>query len=46
MKVHVKQLFVGVENCIVFIDGIWLIDYANARTSNIGDEFGESHLNK
>ncbi|WP_054864466.1 S-layer protein domain-containing protein [Methanosarcina barkeri] len=40
MKVHVKQLFVGVENCIVFIDGIWLIDYANARTLNIGDEIG------
>ncbi|HWQ48601.1 MAG TPA: S-layer protein domain-containing protein [Methanosarcina sp.] len=40
MKVHVKQLFVGVEDCIIFIDGIWLIDYANARTLNIGDEVG------
>ena len=40
MKVHVKQLFVGVENCIVFIDGIWLIDYSNARTLKIGDEIG------
>jgi S-layer protein (TIGR01567 family) len=38
MKVHVKQLFVGVENCIVFIDGIWLIDYANARTLKTGDK--------
>ena len=40
MKVHVKQLFVGVKNSIVFIDGIWLIDYANARTLNVGDKIG------
>lgn len=41
MKVRVNQLFVGVEDCIVRIDGIWLIDYANVKTLNIGDEFGE-----
>jgi len=40
MKVHVKQLFVGTETSIIWIDGIWLIDYANARTLNIRDEFG------
>lgn len=39
MKVHVKQLFVGAEISVVQIDGIWLIDYANARTLNIGDKF-------
>jgi len=44
MKVHVKQLFVGTEKCIVWIDGIWLIDYSNARTLNIGDKFGEFAL--
>ena len=32
MKVHVKQLFVGTEKSIVWIDGIWLIDYADAKT--------------
>ena len=40
MKVHVKQLFVGTETSVIWIDGIWLIDYANAMTLNIGDEFG------
>ncbi|AKB19572.1 S-layer protein domain-containing protein [Methanosarcina sp. WWM596] len=44
MKVHVKQLFVGTEISIVQIDGIWLIDYANSRTLNIGDKFGEFTL--
>jgi len=44
MKVHVKQLFVGAESSIVWIDGIWLIDYANARTLNIGDKLGEFTL--
>lgn len=44
MKVHVRQLFVGTEKSIVWINGIWLIDYANARTLNIGDEFGEFTL--
>lgn len=44
MKVHVKNLFVGTETSVVWIDGVWLIDYANARTLNIGDEFRESTL--
>jgi S-layer protein (TIGR01567 family) len=44
MKVHIKQLFVGTETSIIWIDGIWLIDYANARTLDIGDEFGEFTL--
>jgi S-layer protein (TIGR01567 family) len=46
MKVHVKQLFVGTEKSIVWIDGIWLIDYANARTFNIGDKFEGFTLEK
>ena len=44
MKVHVKQLFVGTETSVIWIDGIWLIDYANARTLNIGDKLGEFTL--
>jgi len=46
MKVYVNNLFVGAEKCVVRIDGIWLIDYANARTLNIGDELGEFTLEK
>ena len=46
MKVHVKQLFVGTEKSIVWIDGIWLIDYANARTLNIGDKLEGFTLEK
>ncbi len=44
MKVHVKNLFVGTETSVVWIDGVWLIDYANARTLNIGDKLGEFTL--
>lgn len=44
MKVHVKQLFVGTETSVIWIDGIWLIDYANARTLKIGDKIGEFTL--
>jgi len=44
MKVHVKNLFVGTETSVVWIDGVWLIDYANSRNLNIGDEFGEFTL--
>ena len=40
MKVYVNQLFAGVVDNIVQIKGIWLIDYANARTLNVGDEIG------
>lgn len=44
MKVYVKQLFAGVEDNLVRIDGIWLIDYTNARTLNIGDQIGQFTL--
>lgn len=44
MKAHIKNLFVGTETSVVWIDGIWLIDYANARTLNVGDKSGEFTL--
>ncbi|WP_269849448.1 S-layer protein domain-containing protein [Methanosarcina horonobensis] len=44
MKVNVKQIFVGTETSVIWVDGIWLIDYASARTLNIGDKIGESTL--
>jgi len=44
MKVHVKQLFVGTEKSIVWIDAIWLLDYVNAKTINTGDQVGEYTL--
>jgi len=37
--------FISVDN-IVRIDGIWLIDYANARTLKIGDKIGKLTLEK
>ncbi|MCO5382772.1 MAG: hypothetical protein NHB15_12305 [Methanosarcina barkeri] len=46
MRVHVKQLFEGAVDRIAQIDAIWLIDYANARTLNIGDKFGNYTLQK
>jgi len=39
-KVHVKQVFQGAVNSVTQIDGIWLIDYANATTLQVGDQFG------
>jgi S-layer protein (TIGR01567 family) len=46
MKVHVKQLFAGTENTVVWIDGVWLIDFANARTLKIEDKIGDFKLKK
>ena len=40
MKVYVNQLFAGAVDNVVRIDGIWLIDYANARTLKTGDKIG------
>ena len=37
MKVHINNLFTGAMDNIVRIDGLWLIDYANARTIKVGD---------
>lgn len=44
MKINVKQVFVGTETSVIWIDGIWLIDYASARTLTIGDKIGEFTL--
>jgi S-layer protein (TIGR01567 family) len=46
MKVHVNNIFVGTEINVVRIDGIWLIDYANAKTLKIGDKIGKFTLEK
>src|SRR5574344_2141231 len=40
-RVHVNQVFQGAVDSIVQIDGLWLIDYANVMTLEVGDEFGE-----
>ena len=40
LKIHINQVFQGTADTIVQIDGLWLIDYANAMTINIG-EFGK-----
>ncbi len=44
MKVHIKNLFVGAETRVVWIDGLWLTDYTNATTLKVGDKIGEFTL--
>jgi S-layer protein (TIGR01567 family) len=46
LKVYVSKVYQDGSDSIVQIDGIWLIDYANARTLKIGDKMGESTLEK
>ncbi|AKB46205.1 hypothetical protein MSKOL_0428 [Methanosarcina sp. Kolksee] len=41
LKVHVNQVFQGAVDSIAQIEGIWLIDYANAMKIESDDEFGE-----
>jgi len=41
MKVHVNQVFQGAVDSIAQIEGIWLIDYANAIKIESDDEFGD-----
>lgn len=41
LRVHVNEVFQGAVNSIAQIDGLWLIDYDNAFTIDIDDEFGE-----
>jgi S-layer protein (TIGR01567 family) len=41
LKVHVNQVFQGAVDSIAQIDGIWLIDYANAKEIKSDDEFGK-----
>ncbi len=40
LKVHVNQVFQGTVDSIAQIEGLWLIDYANAMKINTSDEFG------
>jgi S-layer protein (TIGR01567 family) len=44
LKVHVNQVFQGAVDSIAQLDGIWLIDYANAMKIESDAEFGK--LNK
>ena len=44
LKLHVNQVFQGAVDSIAQIEGLWLIDYANAIKIESDDEFGE--LNK
>ncbi|MDQ1275771.1 MAG: PGF-pre-PGF protein, partial [Euryarchaeota archaeon] len=41
LRVHVNQVFQGEIDSIVQIEGIWLIDYANATTIGSDEEFGK-----
>ena len=41
LKVHVNQVFQGAVDSIAQIDGLWLIDYANAMEIESDDEFGD-----
>lgn len=46
LKIHVSDISQSGDDGIVKIDGIWLIDYANARTLKIGDKIGGLTLEK
>ncbi|MDY0246336.1 MAG: S-layer protein SlmA [Methanosarcina mazei] len=41
LRVHVNQVFQGAVDSIAQIEGIWLIDYANAMKIESDDEFGD-----
>jgi len=41
LKVHVNQVFQGAVDSIAQIDGVWLIDYANAIKINSDDSYGK-----
>jgi S-layer protein (TIGR01567 family) len=44
LKIHVNNVYQGAIDNIVQIDGIWLIDYANAKTLKVGNKVGEYTL--
>ena len=44
MKVHVNQVFQGAFDSIAQIDGLWLIDYENTMTLEIGAQFENTRL--
>ncbi len=41
MRVHINQVFQGTTDTIVQMEGLWLIDYANAKKISTTDEFGK-----
>jgi S-layer protein (TIGR01567 family) len=41
LKVHVNQVFQGAVDSIAQLDGVWLIDYANAMKIESDAEFGK-----
>ncbi len=41
LKVHVSSVFQGAVDSVAQIEGIWLIDYANAIKISTSDEFGK-----
>ncbi|HEY3362863.1 MAG TPA: S-layer protein domain-containing protein, partial [Methanosarcina sp.] len=41
LKVHVSQVFQGAVDSVAQIDGVWLIDYANAIKINSDDSYGK-----
>ena len=46
LKVYVKDVYQEGSDSIVQINGIWLIDYQNARTLKIGDGIGDYTLER
>jgi len=46
LRVYVSNVYQDGNDSIVQINGIWLIDYANARTLKIGDKIGGFTLEK
>jgi len=41
MRVHVKDVFQGTESSLVEIDGLWMVDYQNAKEIKSDDKFGK-----
>jgi len=39
-KVHVNRVYQDEVDSVVQIDGLWLIDFTNAKTIKVGDMFG------
>ncbi|MFY1112649.1 MAG: S-layer protein domain-containing protein [Methanosarcinaceae archaeon] len=44
LRVHVNQVFQGAVDSIAQIEGLWLIDYENAMTIEVDQEFDELTL--
>ena len=40
LRIHVKDVFQGTQDSLVEIDGIWLMDYANASQIKVDDKVG------